>query len=104
MKRRRPTILHYVEYAGWLLVGTALKLLPRRAMVIAADFTGWVLYAVLRLRRKDIDEQVELALGGELSPDRRREVGLRSWQNAVLTFFEFLQPNPFGQAAWSNFS
>ncbi len=77
--------------------------MPRRATVILADAAGWLMYHVFRLRRDIIDSQIKLAMGDCTSEVDRRRIGLRSWQNCVLTFFEFLQPNSIGSRGWDEF-
>jgi len=99
MKHRRATFQHYLEYAAWLTITGAVRLLPRRAVVLTADAIGWLMYKVFRVRRKLVDEQISLALGGKRSAIELRRIGLRSWQNTVLTFFEFLAPRAAAVAA-----
>jgi KDO2-lipid IV(A) lauroyltransferase len=94
---------HWLEYAGWRLVAGLLRPLPRRGFIVLADGLGWLMYAVLRVRRTVNDEQLQLALGAERSAAELRRIGLRSWQNAVLTFFEFLQPNANAASRWDAF-
>lgn len=101
--RRDITLLHRVEYLGWKLITGILKFIPRRGMITFADFAGWVLYRVFGVRRDVIDSQLKLAFKEELSPERLHSIGQKSWQNAVLTFFEFIQPNPIGSAGWDKF-
>ena len=103
MANNRATLQHRIEYLGWMLVSGALKLIPRRVMIIAADGIGWVLYHVLKIRRDTIDEQLQIAFGADRTPEQLRQMGCESWQNCVLTFFEFLQPNPIGSAGWDEF-
>ncbi len=103
MAHNRATLQHYFEYLGWKLVSGVLKFVPRPAMIVAADAAGWMLYNVLRIRRKTIDDQLNIAFGNEKSEAERRAIGCRSWQNCVLTFFEFLQPNPIGSEGWDEF-
>ncbi len=98
----KVTWKHRVEYAGWQLVTGGLKLVPRRGMIAFADGAGWAMYYLLRLRRDVIDEQLAFALGEKYSENERRRIGCKSWQNCVLTFFEFVQPNPMGSAGWDD--
>lgn len=93
MSKRYVTFLHRIEYALWVVAGTILPLFPRRALVAIADFLGWFAYKVLRLRRAVVEDNIEHAFRDTLSPDRRREIVLKSYQNAILTFFEFLTPS-----------
>lgn len=86
-----------------MLVAGFLKLVPRPLMILAADFFGWLMYRVLRIRRDTVDEQLRLAFGDEYSPKELSAMGCKSWQNCVLTFFEFLQPSPFMSAGWDEF-
>lgn len=95
--------MHRLEYAGWMLVTGGLKLIPRRGMILIADVAGWLLYYVARVRRDVIDSQLRMALGDEKSPGELTRIGCQSWQNVVLTFFEFLQPEPIGSAGRDEF-
>jgi KDO2-lipid IV(A) lauroyltransferase len=95
--------MHYIEYLGWRLITGLLKLIPRRGIIVFADAAGWMLYHVLRVRRDVIDSQLRLAFASEKSPEELAAIGLKSWQNAVLTFFEFIQPNPIGSEGWDRF-
>jgi KDO2-lipid IV(A) lauroyltransferase len=70
---------------------------------MAADSAGWLMYHILRIRRDTIDEQLEMAFGNELSNAERQAIGCKSWQNCVLTFFEFLQPSPWLSKGWDEF-
>ena len=87
-----------------MLVAGVLKVVPRPLMIVAADFFGWLLYYVARIRRDTIDEQLTLAFGDTLSARERKAIGCKSWQNCVLTFFEFLQPNPILSKGWDTFT
>lgn len=97
------TLQHRVEYAGWQLVTGTLKFVPRQVMIRFANAAGWMMYHALRVRREVVDGQLDRALGNTYSLNERRQIGCRSWQNCVLTFFEFVQPNPVGSAGWDNF-
>jgi len=103
MSKRKTTVLHRLEYIGWLAVTGALKLVPRSGMIVLADAIGWAFYRIFGVRRDVIDGQLQLALGEEFTAEDRRRIAVRSWQNVVLTFFEFLQPNPIGSVGWDRF-
>lgn len=92
MTTRRPSWKHYIEYAAWTLTGKVIGVMPRRIVILAADLLGWVMYSVLGIRKRVIDEQLAMAFGETKSPRELRAIALRSWQNCVLTFFEFLAP------------
>jgi KDO2-lipid IV(A) lauroyltransferase len=102
-RRHRPTVQHRIEYAGWRLLTALLRWLPRRALVHVADALGWLLYSVLRVRRDVVDDNLRRAFGTEKSPAELRRLGLSSYQNAVLTFCEFIQPACAGGKALSLF-
>lgn len=72
-------------------------------MVFIADSVGWLLYGVLRVRRTVIDEQLRIAFGDSITRSRLNVIGMQAWQNAVLTFFEFLQPEPLAAVGWDAF-
>ncbi len=101
-RRGRITFLHRLEYIGWLTITALLRLVPRRGMIIFADAAGWALYHVFKLRRDVIDSQLQASLGHD-SGHNLTTIGCRSWQNAVLTFFEFVQPDPIGSAGWDDY-
>ena len=61
------------------------------------------MYRLFRVRRNVVDAQLAIAYGNSLNGAELRRIGCQSWQNCVLTFFEFLQPNPFGSAGWDEF-
>lgn len=103
MRQRNVTFLHWFEYAGWLVVTGVLKLIPRGGMIFFADIFGWMMYRVLKVRRDVMDSQLRMALGNEKSPEELDRIGRKNWQNFVLTFFEFLQPNSIGSAGWDKF-
>lgn len=104
MREHRPTMGHWIEFAAWVAVSWALKPLPRRALVLLADAAGAFCYHVLRIRRKLVDANIAQALGDTHSLARRRAIARRSYQNSVLTFFEFLQPNPMFTPDWDSFA
>ncbi len=68
-------------------------------MVRLADASGWLLYRALRLRRNVVEENLQRAFGAEKSPAELDAIALRSYQNAVLTFCEFVQPACAGPKA-----
>jgi KDO2-lipid IV(A) lauroyltransferase len=92
MKERRPTFAHRVEYAGWVAASAILKLLPRKAVVALADLLGFLCFHVLRVRRKVVEENLQIAFGTRRSPGEQRGIAQRTYQNAILTFCEFVQP------------
>lgn len=87
-------MLHYVEYAAYRATAALLKILPRRGAVIFADFLGWFFYTVLRFRRRLVHEQLSIAFPDAQNAQISR-TARRSYQNLMLTFFEFIQPEPF---------
>lgn len=94
MSKDRNRITHYLEAAGWLLVAALLKVLPRCAEVLLADVLGWFVFCVVRMRRRQSLENLRIAFPEE-SESRRRQIALRSYQNVVLSFCEFIQREPF---------
>lgn len=103
MRERKPTISHRLEYLGWSVMAALLRFLPRWAMVSLANAAGALLYDVFRVRRRAIDEHLAIAFGESHTPAQRRRIGRRTWQNAVLTFFEFIQPSPLFSPGWDTF-
>jgi KDO2-lipid IV(A) lauroyltransferase len=94
MSKRYATLLHWIEFFAWKIVATVLLFLPRQALVMLADAAGWFAYRVLRIRRRIVEENLATAFGAEKSPRERDKIAVRSFQNMVLTFFEFLVPEP----------
>lgn len=103
MAKHRASFKHWLEYIGWMLVAGTLKLVPRPIMIPAADVFGWLMYHVLRVRRQTIDGQLRFALGTKYSTGELQKIARKSWQNCVLTFFEFLQPSPLLSKGWDEF-
>lgn len=102
--RHSVRISHYVEYFGWKCASTVLSWMPRRVTVAFADWAGWLLYAVFRARRKVVHENLMRAFGQEKTAKEIKQIELRSYQNAVLTFCEFVQPRCAGKNALSLFT
>lgn len=98
-RNRKPSFQHWLEYAGWRLLAIVLQRLPRRAVVRIADFLGWTMYRVLRIRRRVVEDNLRRAFGGSKSARELDDIALRSYQNAVLTFCEFINPHCIGQEA-----
>ena len=103
MARDKITIQHRFELIGWNLVSGLLRLLSRRATVHLADGAGWLFYHLFRVRRHLIDSQLAIAFPDE-SSDWRQRTGCRSWQNSILTFFEFLRPQSLAEAGGDDFA
>lgn len=93
MPRKRLKPIHYLEYAGWRIIGAILWLLPRRMVVLASDFFGWLMCDVFRARRNVVEENLRLAFGDSLPEAEFRRIVRRCYQNNVLSFFEFMQPD-----------
>jgi KDO2-lipid IV(A) lauroyltransferase len=87
--------LDYFAYANWLFLCGLLKLVPRRAVVVVSRGAGYFNYYVLRFRRAQIARNLRIAFGDALSPEQIRRLSIQCYQNATLTFYEFLQPRPF---------
>lgn len=98
-KASHPTWRHRVEYGAWLALAAALRWLPRRALVAVADVLGWLMYRVLRVRRRVVEENLAIAFGTTKTEKERDAIALRSYQNAVLTFCEFVRPDYVGEKA-----
>lgn len=92
-KRRQTTVLHYIEFGMWTLASGLLSLMRRRRAVWLADALGAFIYHVLRVRRREVEGNLRLALKGSKSKSEVRALARRVYQNFVLTFFEFLQPS-----------
>jgi KDO2-lipid IV(A) lauroyltransferase len=95
MSKRDLRPRHYLEYAGWLFAAGLLKLLPRRATVLYARLWAWILHRVFRLRRATLMENLRTAFGDTKTPKELDRIALRSLENMILTFYEFVQPEPF---------
>ncbi|MCX7626708.1 MAG: hypothetical protein N2Z21_10945 [Candidatus Sumerlaeaceae bacterium] len=98
------TLRHWLEYAGWLAMAMVLRWLPRRALVLLADALGWLLYRVARVRRSVVEENLRRAFGTTKSRRELDRIALRAYQNAVLTFCEFVRPDYVGQTAVALYS
>lgn len=86
-----------------MLVAGVLKIVPRPLMIWSADVFGWLMYRVFRVRRQTVDSQLKLALGDTYNDKELEAIACKSWQNCVLTFFEFLQPSPLLSKGWDEF-
>lgn len=95
MSRRSLRPVHVVQYVLWLAVTGVIKFIPRPLLILMADFLGWLAWRVLRLRRGVTEENLRTAFGTDMEDAARDRVGLECYQNLLLTFFEFLQPEPF---------
>ncbi|MGB9691166.1 MAG: lysophospholipid acyltransferase family protein [Candidatus Sumerlaeaceae bacterium] len=102
-RERRPSLRHWLEYAGWKLAACVLPRLPRRVVVKIADVLGWVMYRVLRVRRRVVEENLERAFGTGKTRAELDAIALRTYQNAVLSFCEFINPSYSGQGALAVF-
>lgn len=105
--RRRKSahiVRYWLEYAGWLVMAAALRWLPRWVLVALADAWGWMLYRIARVRRAIVEENLRRAFGATKSAAELDRIALRSYQNAVLTFCEFLRPDYIGSAALALYS
>ena len=94
MSKRDLRLRHYPEYAGWLFAAGLLKVMPRRAAVLLARACAWLMHRVFRVRRDTLDENLRTAFGDTKSPEELDRIALGSMENALLTFFEFVQPEP----------
>lgn len=105
-RRRKSgwTVTHRLEYAGWLVMAATLRWLPRRVLVMLADACGWLLYRIARVRRAVVEENLRRAFGATKSAAELDRIALRSYQNAVLTFCEFVRPEYVGAAALALYS
>ncbi len=62
------------------------ELIDRLARCIAV-----LIFDILRIRRRMILNNLEIAFGNEKSPDERRKIGRESTYHFILTFLEFLR-------------
>jgi KDO2-lipid IV(A) lauroyltransferase len=84
-----PTLRDRLEFALYRAISTALRALPERPAIALGGALGWFGGAVLRIRRRVVDENLARAF-----PDRderwRRRVGLESYRHlgreAVVAF------------------
>lgn len=93
MSRRKATFTHYLSYVVWHLVSAILWIMPRRTVVILADFLAFLLHRVTRIRRKEVYGNLQLALGDTHSPEEISRIARDSYRNGVLTFLEFIRPH-----------
>ncbi|MCX7717292.1 MAG: lysophospholipid acyltransferase family protein [Candidatus Sumerlaeaceae bacterium] len=99
----RVRLVHRLEYGVWRLITLLLGSLSRRWAIRLADALGWLAYAVLRLRRREVEKNLEIAFGSRKTPQELRQIALRTYQNNLLTFFEFVQPHLLGPLRGGNF-
>jgi KDO2-lipid IV(A) lauroyltransferase len=92
----RATLSHRLEYFSWRAMSAVLRCLSRSAAIRLADALGWFAFAILRLRRREVEENLRIAFGTRKSPGELRQVAIRTYQNSLLTFFEFVQPRLLG--------
>lgn len=94
---------HRLEFLAWRSAEWLALRLSRRTLVWLADVCGVLLYEVLRARRRVTDENLQRALGSVFPRAKLRAIARRAYQNAVLTFFECLQPRYYGPLSLSLF-
>lgn len=58
---------------------------------LLARFSAWFAYDLLRLRRRLILRNLDLAFGDQLTPAQRLDLGRRSVYHTILTFIEFFR-------------
>jgi Kdo2-lipid IVA lauroyltransferase/acyltransferase len=94
--RTRP--VHYLQAFGWIALAGFLKVLPRGAMIALADAAGRVMFSALRIRRQVVLDNLVTAFPA-LSDEERLRIGLLSYQNLALSFFESIQPDSLWPSA-----
>lgn len=86
-----------LEYFGWVFARCFCALLTRRSAVVVADFMGWMMWRVLRVRRAIVQDNLQIAFGTTRSASEIDRIALRSMQGMVLTFLEFIRPALVGE-------
>lgn len=86
---RRVTLRHRLEYAGFRLVESLLRLLPDRAADAFGGALGWLAGSVLRIRRDVVEENLARAFPEMSAPERialTRATYRHLGREAVATF------------------
>ena len=93
MSRQKATFTHYLSYVAWHVMSATLWIMPRRAVVVLADFLAFLMHRLVRIRRKEVYNNLQRALGQTHSPDEISRIARDSYRNGLLTFLEFIQPH-----------
>ena len=93
MARRKATFTHYVSYVVWHVMSAILWIMPRRAVVLLADFLAFLMHRVLRIRRREVYENLHRAFGQTRTSGEISLIARDSYRNGLLTFLEFIRPH-----------
>lgn len=85
-----------MEYIGWKVATFTCRFLSRPVTILLSDFLGWFLWRVCHVRKQIILNNLNIAFGKTMTPAEIDELALRTFQNTLLTFFEFLSPSLVG--------
>jgi Kdo2-lipid IVA lauroyltransferase/acyltransferase len=76
------------EYALRIAVGTT-PWVPRRLLMLSAVFSAWLTFGLLRKYRKRMEENIAMALGGEIpDPAGRKAMVWQAWKNFARGLLE----------------
>lgn len=78
---------HFIAFFVKLFSHIARRL-PRRAQLLIGDGLGWFVFGVIRLRRKMMDDHLQLAFP-DWTEVQRRQVALRSLQHSGRSLIEY---------------
>lgn len=80
-------IIDYLVYLAVRFLICAIQAMPMEVCEWLANRAPWVLYHKLKIRRKVIDESLEIAFGNE-TLERREEIALGMWRHLILMVCE----------------
>ncbi len=82
-------IRHSIEYAALRLITAIVNMLPLRAALRMGDILGWVLFTVVRYRRRVTMVNLKRTFGGSFSRSELARIGRRSYINFARSLIEF---------------
>ncbi|MBX7244003.1 MAG: lysophospholipid acyltransferase family protein [Candidatus Sumerlaeaceae bacterium] len=90
----QPTVrlAYRLQYTAYLAVSWLLGRFGRRALIRFSDAIAWVAFSVLRIRRKQVFENLHTAFGDSKPTAELRDIAKWSYRNFALTFLELAHP------------
>lgn len=88
MKRNWLKIRHRLEWLGIGLLTSLVPLLPRRAVLVLADFFSGVAFRYDTRGRAVTLANLEAAFGGRYTPEQRWEIARASYRNFARTMLD----------------
>ena len=85
-----PRLRSLVEATAFSTVRWLLVPLPLPLVSVLGEGLGWFLFAVLRLRRRQTESNLEIAFGDLYSPAERRRLARECFRQMGALFTEFL--------------